>query len=271
MPSIHVSSAAMLSLAGRGGAACACGPDGLAHSAVELVLARVLRDAKRRRARQRDRRGRNRMLVGAGGEDGDVAVLLDAHRKFGADQIEAFGAHMTAEQAQAGDADFRFRRARDHGAVGIAHDDVADAHRGAAVLGALDLGAADFDAFAAAEILLDGGNEPRGEGVELDRAAGEPPPQSAEPENQHADEDAGADPDAPDQPPMPGQKAPISGQIAAVAPTLAAMSRREAAPASRMNGRFPSRDGRALPILVRHARSGVPSSVASSQVYSREQ
>ena len=117
------------------------------------------------------------MLVGAGGEDGDIAVLLDAHGQRRTDQIEAFGTHMAAEKAQAGDVDFRFRRTRDHGAVGIAHHDVANAHGGAAVLGALELGAADFDPFVAAEIVLDGGNQPRAEGVELDRPAGEPPPQ----------------------------------------------------------------------------------------------
>ena len=83
------------------------------------------------------------MLVGAG-KDGDLAIALDAHRHFGADQIEAFGAHMAAEQAHAGDADLGFRRARDHRAIDVAHDDVANAHRGAAVLGALDLGAADL-------------------------------------------------------------------------------------------------------------------------------
>ena len=87
------------------------------------------------------------MLVGAG-EDGDAAVLLDAHGHFGADQIEAFGAHVAAEQAQAGNVDLRLRRARDHGAVGIAHHDIAHPHRGAAIPGALDLGAADFDVFA---------------------------------------------------------------------------------------------------------------------------
>ncbi len=64
----------------------------------------------------------------------------------GADQIETFGAHMAAKQAHAGNMDFRLRRARDHGAVGIAHHDIAYAHRGAAMFGALDLRAADLDA-----------------------------------------------------------------------------------------------------------------------------
>ena len=206
-----------------------------------------------------------RMLVGAGGKHRDLAVLLDTHGEFGADQIEAFGAHMAAEQAHARDADFRFRRARHHGAVGIAHDDVADADGGAAVLGALDLGAADFDALAAAEILRDGGSQPRGEGIKLDRAARKPPPQAAEAEQSSRPTTCRRrSPTRRDQPPMPGQDPPIGSQIPAIARTLAAVSRRKAAPASWMDERLPSGDGRALPILVRHARSGVPSSVAPS-------
>ena len=95
-----------------------------------------------RRRRQCRGRGGDRPLVGAG-EHGDAAVGLDAHRHFGADQIEAFRAHLAGQQADAGNADFGFRRARDHGAVGVAHHDVAQAQRGAALLVALDLGAAD--------------------------------------------------------------------------------------------------------------------------------
>ena len=64
----------------------------------------LLRRAQQRRG-GRDRHGscRDRMLVGAG-KDRDAAILLDAHRHFRADEIEAFGAHMAAQQAQAGDA-----------------------------------------------------------------------------------------------------------------------------------------------------------------------
>ncbi len=116
------------------------------------------------------------MFVSTGGEHGHIAVLLDAHRKFGADQAEAFGAHVSAEQAQAGDADFRFRSARDHRAVRIAHYNVAHSHGRTAVCGPLDLGAADFDALAAAEILLDRGDEPRGKSIELNGSGGKPPP-----------------------------------------------------------------------------------------------
>ena len=95
------------------------------------------------------------MLVGAG-EDGHAAVLFDAHGHFRADQVETFGTDMTAQQAQAGDAHLGFRRARHHRAFGVAHHDVADAHRGAAALGMFDLGAADLDVMTVAEILLDG-------------------------------------------------------------------------------------------------------------------
>ena len=148
------------------------------------------------------------MLVGAG-ENGDIAVLLDAHRQFGADQIEAFGAHMAAEQAHAGDANFRFRRARHHGAVGIAHHDVAHAHRGAAIAGALDLRAADLDFVMAAEILLDRRGEPGRGDVELDGAVGEPPPQRDEAQGKDADHDGAANADPADQALVPGEQPPV--------------------------------------------------------------
>ena len=50
---------------------------------------------------------------------------------------------LPVSRLDAGNADFRLRRARHHRAVGVAHDDVAQAQRGAAVLVALDLRAAD--------------------------------------------------------------------------------------------------------------------------------
>ena len=206
------------------------------------------------------------MAVGAGGKHGDIAVLLDAHGKFGADETQALGAHMPAEQAQAGDANFRFRRACDHGAVGIAHDDVANTHGGAAIRGAFDLRAADFYPLAAAEVFLDGSDQPRSESVNLNRSGREPPPQSGATKNQQADKPAAADREAPDKPPMPRQQAAISGKVTAVAPALAAMGRRKAGPAPRMNGAFaPSRRRSDLPILVGHTRPGVPSSVAPSR------
>ena len=94
------------------------------------------------------RRGDERALVAAG-EDRDLAVGLDPHRHFGADQAQAFGANATGQQARAGDADFRLRRARHHGAFGVAHHDVANAQRRASVGVALELGAADLDVVAA--------------------------------------------------------------------------------------------------------------------------
>ena len=77
----------------------------------------------------------------------------------------------------AGDADFGFRRARDDGAVRVAHHDVANAQRHAAVGVALELGAANLDLVAAAEIFLDRRGQPRRRDIELDRAAGQAPPQ----------------------------------------------------------------------------------------------
>ena len=76
--------------------------------------------------------------------------------------------------------DFGFRRARHDGAVGVAHDDVAQAQGGAAVLVALDLGAADRDGVLAAEILLDRRLQPRRRHIEFDRAARQTPPQAGD-------------------------------------------------------------------------------------------
>ena len=77
--------------------------------------------------------------------------------------------------------------------------------------------------------------------------------------HQDADNDRRADTDPPDQALMPREKPPIGGQVAAVAPAFTAVSCCEVTPASRVNGAFPSRGCRTLPVLVRHARSGVPS------------
>ena len=87
-------------------------------------------------------------------------------------------AHAAHQQARAGKADFGFRCARDHGAVGVAHDDVAQAQRRAALLVALDLGAADHDRMLAAEILLDRRLQPRRRDIEFDRSARQAPPQT---------------------------------------------------------------------------------------------
>src|SRR6516225_7321056 len=175
---------------------------------------------------------------------------------------------MPAEQAQTGDADFRLWRAGDHRAVEIAHNNVTDAHGGAAIGSTLDLRSADFYPLAAAEILFDRGHQPRAESVELNRAAREPPPQAGAAEHQHADEDAAANRDAFNKLPMPRQKTPIGGEITAVGPALAATRRCKIGPASRVNNGLAPR-GRLsdLAALFAHARSGVPSSVASSQRY----
>ena len=171
---------------------------------------------------------------------------------------------MAAQKAQAGDVDFSLWRARDHGAVEVAHHDIAHPHRGAAASGALDLSAADFDAFATAEIILDGGDEPRSKDIELDGAAGEPPPQSADAEHEQSDKHSRADTDPPDQALMPGQQPPVSGQVTAIAPALTAASCYGIAPAPRVTDGFPRRGCRIVPVLIRHARSGVPPSVAPS-------
>ena len=133
------------------------------------------------------RRGDERALVAAG-KDRDLAVGLDPHRHFRADKAQPFGANAAGQQAGARDPDFRLRRARHHGAFGIAHDDVADAQRRASAGVPLELSAADLDVMARAEILLDRRGEPRRREIEFDRAAGEPPPQ-----RDHGDQDEAAE------------------------------------------------------------------------------
>ena len=149
------------------------------------------------------------MLVGAG-EDGHAAVLLDAHGHFRPDQVETFGTDMTAQQAQAGDAHLCFRRARHYRAFGVAHHDVADAHRGAAALGMFDLGPADLDVMTVAEILLDGRDKPRGHNVELDGPAREPPPQAGGPECHERGERGNDDAAPADEPLVPGEDTPVN-------------------------------------------------------------
>src|SRR5262249_57288238 len=104
---------------------------------------------------QRGRSGDERALVAAG-KDRDLAVRLDAHRHLGADQAQPLGADATDEQARTGNTDFRLGRARDDGAVCVAHYDVANAQRRASLVGvALDLGAADLNLVAGPEVFLD--------------------------------------------------------------------------------------------------------------------
>ena len=68
----------------------------------------------------------------------------------------------------------------DDGVVVVADDDVADAHGDADPPGPLDLGAADLDGVAVADIVLDGSREPGRRHVEIDGTGAKPPPQRAE-------------------------------------------------------------------------------------------
>ncbi len=165
------------------------------------------RCSRRRRDRRRqpcrrsggagDHRGRagggsdERALVGAR-EDRDLAVRLDAHRHLGAHQAQSFGADAAGEQSGAGDADLGLGSTGDDRALGVAHHDVANAQGGAAAGVALELRAADLDFVAVAEILLDRRGQPGRGDIELDRAAGEPPPQAGHPD-QHEASDRAAD------------------------------------------------------------------------------
>ena len=131
-------------------------------------------------------------------------------------RLRLCGAHLAGQQAGAGNAHFGFRRGRDHGAVGVAHDDVAQAQGGAAVLVALDLGTADRDGLIAAEILLDRRLQPWRRDVEFDRPARETPPQAG---NRDRDDREG-ERRAPEDPPheRPAQKAgPRRGAVRSTA------------------------------------------------------
>ena len=144
----------------------------------------------RRRLRQCRSCDRNRFLVVGAGKHRDTAVGFDAYRQFRAHEVETLRTHLPAEQAIAGDTDFRLRGARHHGAVGIAHDDVAQAQRGTAILVALDLRTADHDGLVAAEILLDRSLEPGRRDLKVDRTARQPQPKGAEGEQHDAEHDA---------------------------------------------------------------------------------
>src|ERR1700728_3052938 len=144
------------------------------------------------------RSGCDRMLVGTR-EDRHAPVLLAAHGHFGTDQIEAFRAHVAAQQAHARNADLGLRRARDHGTVGVAYDDVANANGGRTIFGALDLGAADFDAVTIPEILFHGGYQPGRHDIELNGAARKPPPKAEASHDRHGPDDADTNREAPDE------------------------------------------------------------------------
>ena len=160
-----------------------------------------------------DRRGRSRsgdegtLLVA--GEHRDLAVGLDAHRHLGADQAQSLGADAAGHQTGPGNSDLRLRCARHDRAVGIAHDDVADAQRRAPAGVALELGAADLDLMAAAEIFLDRRGEPRRREIELDRAARQAPPQGRHRDQHDGAERAADDGEFSDARPQEGPHAPI--------------------------------------------------------------
>ena len=119
-------------------------------------------------------------LGGVAGGNSNVAFRRDAHGEFGVDQVEALGAEPPYQQCGTRQPHFGLRRAGDDGVVAIADDDVADAHGDADLAGTLDLGAADLDRIAVADIVLDRGGKPRRRNIEIDRPGAEPPPQPAE-------------------------------------------------------------------------------------------
>ena len=201
---------------------------------------------------------------------------IDADRHVGVDQAEALGARACDQQARAGNADLGLGRHRHRRAAGVAQHDVAQAQRGAALLVALELRAADLDAIAAAEILLDRGGEPGRRQIEHDRAAGEPPPQrAAADQHQHGDHGHGdrglahhrmpaveQEPGIERQPPSGAAQPPQPAQArsAAVGMRRRAGFRLRAPMRIQRRLHFLERRDARTAILVRHARSAVPSS-----------
>ena len=122
---------------GRGGWGDGCAGSGL--------LDPCRRPQGLRRERSGCCRSGDEWTLVAAGEDRDLAVRFDPHRHLGADQAQPLGANAAGQQARAGDADLGLRRARHDGAFGVAHHDVANAQRRAAVRITLELGAADLD------------------------------------------------------------------------------------------------------------------------------
>ena len=118
----------------------------------------------------------------AAGKHRDLAVGLDAHLHLGADQAQTLGAHRPVISPEPEKLTSALGALATIVAMGVAHDDVADAQRGASVGVALELRAADLDAMMAAEIFLDRGGEPRRREIEIDRPAAEPPPQRQHPD-----------------------------------------------------------------------------------------
>ena len=127
------------------------------------------------------------------GGNGNGTVRRDPHRQFGIDEIEALGAKPAQQQCGAGKLHLGLRRARHDGAVAVAHDDVANAHRDPDPAGPLDLRAADLDGVAVTDIFFNRLRQPGRGHVQIDRAGAKPPPQRAEAacedDSQHRDHD----------------------------------------------------------------------------------
>ena len=126
----------------------------------------------------------------AADDDVDLPVRVDPHRHVGIDQPEAFDARACRSESSCRTcrrrpwARPRPKRPRRRAAR------CREAQRGAALCVALEQRAADLDAIAVAEILLDRGGEPGRREIEQDRPAGEPPPQRAAADQQHRDQRA---------------------------------------------------------------------------------
>jgi peroxiredoxin Q/BCP len=197
------------------------------------------------------------MFVGAG-KDRDAAVLLDPHGHFRANKIEALGTHMAAQQTKPGDAHLGFRRARYDRAVGVAHDDVADAHGRAAILGAFDLRAADFHAAAVAEILFDGGSKPRRHDIELDGPAGQPPPQAEAGDRHNGGDRTGSNGRTAENVAIAGKKPANARKPTANMRMAGSVDGTVADRATKRDDGSPPRKPCALPFLVRHAPRASP-------------
>ena len=164
---------------------------------------------------------------------------------------------------------------------GVAQHDVAQAQCRAALRIALELRAADLDAIAAAEILLDRRRQPGREEIEHDRPAGEPPPQRAGAKQQNREDSASGngglahhrmpavehEPGIERQPPPGHAKTPGASNPGATRQSFGSIGARRRAgfrlgAPVRIERRlqFLERRDVQTAILVRHARSAVPSS-----------
>ena len=114
------------------------------------------------------------------GEDRHLTVALDADRHLRTDKIEALRDDMAGQEADAGQAHFRLRRARDDRAFLVAHGNIEQAQRGLPLFVALDLCATDGDGVVVPKIFLHRRFQPWRRKVDFDRTGIEPPPQAAD-------------------------------------------------------------------------------------------